>query len=152
VIPEIPEAAKALIGISKVRRVQVTERDIRRFAQAIGEAEPVKKGQRGLIAPPLFYQTLSYEEVPAECLPPDGSPVELDVPIPARRTVGGSSEYEVYQRAEAGDQIDVSTRLKDVSVKQGRSGVLYCVVVETEFCNLAGQRMAKETATYLKRL
>ena len=131
----------AMIGVEKVRHYEVTKRDIKRFAQAIGETNPIhfdedyaKSTKYGtIIAPPLFCQTFTFEDVPPSRLPNDGSPIEIDVPIPAQRTVGGGSSYEIFQRVKAGDQITAKSTLKDVFTKQGKSGKLYFVVVETEF-------------------
>ena len=52
----------AMIGVEKVRYYDVTKRDIKRFAQAIGETNPIhfdedyaKSTMYGtIIAPPLF--------------------------------------------------------------------------------------------------
>jgi acyl dehydratase len=150
----------AMIGVEKVRYYDVTKRDIKRFAQAIGETNPIhfdedyaKSTMYGtIIAPPLFCQTFTFEDVPSEQLPHDGSPVEIDVPIPARRTVGGGSSYEIFKRVKAGDKIKVKSMLKDVFTKEGRSGRLYFVIVETEFSDQKNELVAKETATYIKRL
>jgi hypothetical protein len=38
-------------------------------------------------------------------IPNDGSPIEIDVPIPTQKTVGGESTYTIFQRLKAGDQI-----------------------------------------------
>lgn len=150
----------ALIGVEKVRHYDVTKRDIKRFAQAIGEtnlihldedyAKSTKYGT--IIAPPLFCQTFTFEDVPPGRLPNDGSPIEIDVPIPAQRTVGGGSSYEIFQRVKVGDQITAKSTLKDVFTKEGKSGRLYLVVVETEFSNQKKEPVAKETATYIKRV
>lgn len=156
----LSEDVLAMIGAEKTRRYEVTGRDIRRFAQAIGETNPVHFDEdyaRGtmhgtIIAPPLFCQMFTFEDVPADQLPSDGSPVEIDVPLPARRTVGGASSYEIFKPVRAGDQIAVKTTLKDVFAKEGRSGKLYFVVVETEFSNQQDEPVAKETATYIKRV
>ena len=78
--------------------------------------------------------------------------MEMDVPLPAKRTVGGASSYEILQPVKAGDQITVKSILKDVFTKEGRSGKLYFVVVETEFSNQENEPVAKETATYIKRV
>jgi hydroxyacyl-ACP dehydratase HTD2-like protein with hotdog domain len=94
----------------------------------------------------------TYEDVPADELPEDGSPIEIDIPLPAKRTVGGASSYEIFQPVKAGDRITARSTLKDVFTKQGRSGKLYFVVVETEFSNQEDKPVAKETATYIKRL
>ena len=156
----MPNEVLAMIGLEKVRHYDVTQRDIRRFAQAIGETDPLHfdenyaRGTRygGIVAPPLFCQMFTFEDVPPDRLPGDGSPVELDVPVPARRTVGGASSYEIFQRVRAGDRITARATLKDVSTKEGRSGKLYFIVVDTEFSNQKNEPVARETATYIKRV
>ena len=146
------ERARAVIGVRRKRRCLVTARDIRRFAQAIGETCPVRDDDDpSLVAPPLFCQTLSYEELPLELLPPDGSPKELDVPLPAKRVVGGSSEFTLYRRVHAGELLEVVTWLKDVRIKQGKSGPLYLVAVETQCLDSDGNPVSTEVATYVKR-
>ncbi len=156
----ISEDVLAMIGVEKVRHYVVTKRDITRFAQAIGETNPIyfdenytKSTKHGVIlAPPLFCQIFTFEDVPADQLPKDGSPIEIDVPIPAQRTVGGASSYEIFQRVKVGDQITVKSMLTDVFTKQGKSGKLYFVIVETKFSNQEKILVAKETATYIKRI
>jgi acyl dehydratase len=149
-----------MIGVEKVRQYDVTKRDIKRFAQAIGETNPIHSDEDyarstrygTIIAPLLFCQIFTFEDVPVEQLPHDGSPIEIDVPIPARRTVGGGSNYEILKRVKAGDKITVKSTLKDFFTKKGKSGQLYFVVVETEFSNQKNELVAKETATYIKRV
>lgn len=148
-----------LIGVPKVRHYDVTARDIRHFAQAIGEEDPIHFDEDyakttkygGIVAPPLFCQVFTFEDVPARQLPRDGSPIELDIPIPAQRTVGGGSAYEIFRRVRAGDRITVKSMLRDVFAKEGRSGRLHFIVVETEFLNQKNELVARETATYIKR-
>lgn len=156
----VPEDVLAMIGVEKVRQYDVTMRDIKRFAQAIGEANPVhfdedyaKSTRHGtIVAPPLFCQMFTFEDVPQNQLPSDGSPVEVDVPVPAQRTVGGGSSYEIFQWIKAGDKIIAKSTLKDVFIKNGRSGKLYFIAVCTEFSNQKNELVAKETATYIKRV
>lgn len=156
----ISKEVLTLIGIEKVQHYEVTKRDIKRFAQAIGETNPIhfdenyaKNTRYGaIIAPPLFCQTFTFDDVPSAQLPNDGSPVEIDVPIPARRTVGGGSSFEVFQRVKAGDRITVKSTLKDVYTKEGRSGTLYFIIVDTEFSNQKNELVARESATYIKRV
>ena len=158
---ETPTAAGLLpiLGVPKVRQYEVTARDIRHFAQAIGEEDPVHFDEDyarttrygGIVAPPLFCQMFMFEDLPPGALPADGSPVELDVPVPAHRTVGGASSYEIFQRVRAGDRITARSTLRDVYTKEGRSGTLYFILVETEFSNQKNELVARETATYIKR-
>ena len=157
---KVPEEVLPMIGLEKVRRYDVTAKDIRRFAQAIGETNPIHydedyaKGTKygTIVAPPLFCQMFTFEDVPPDQLPSDGSPTEMDVPIPAKRTVGGASSYEIFQPVRVGDQITVKSTLRDVFSKEGKSGKLYFIVVETEFSNQKSEPVAKETATYIKRV
>jgi len=156
----VSEDVLAMIGVEKIRHYVVTKRDIKRFAQSIGETNPIyfdenyaKSTKYGVVlAPPLFCQIFTFEDVPPDQLPNDGSPTEIDVPIPAQRTVGGASSYEIFQRVKVGDQITAKSMLTDVFTKQGKSGKLYFVVVETEFSDQEKKLVAKETATYIKRI
>lgn len=149
----LPEAVRSRIGVKKRRRCLVTARDIRRFAQAIGEtvAAHGDDDDETLLAPPLFCQTLSYDELPVELLPPDGSPAELDVPVPAKRLVGGASDFTLHRRVRAGELLTVETQLKDLQVKQGKSGVLYLLFVETHISDAEGKPVSTDVATYVKR-
>jgi hydroxyacyl-ACP dehydratase HTD2-like protein with hotdog domain len=147
VLPAIPPGLRAQLCAPRTRRCVVTARDIRRFNQAIGEPDDGD----GLVAAPLFCQTLTWEEVPLERLPADGSPAELDVPIPATRVVGGSSEYVIHRLVRAGDELDVVSVLKDVRAKEGRSGLVYLVVIETRCTDRDGRPVATEVATFVKR-
>jgi acyl dehydratase len=156
---DIPESVRALVGVETTRHVQVTTNDIKRFAQAIGATDPVHYDEQHaratrhgrIVAPPLFCQTLTYDDVPPEQLGADGSPAEINLDIPAQRAVGGSSEYRINRLVAAGETITIVSRLADVYAKQGRSGPLYMVVVQTDFRDEAGEPVASETATYIKR-
>ena len=155
----LPDAVQRAIGATKKRRFEVNARDINRFAQAIGERNPIhcdedharRSRHGGIVAPPLFCQTLTYEDASPEQLPADGSPLEISVPVPAVRTVGGSSEYTIHRLVRAGEVIEIKSTLKDVYTKQGRSGLLYIVVVETVFTDADDRPVATELATYIKR-
>jgi hypothetical protein len=65
--------------------------------------------------------------------------------------VGGSSDYRINRLVGAGETITVVSRLADVYTKEGRSGPLYMVVVQTDFRDEADELVASETATYIKR-
>ncbi len=157
---EIPAEARKLIGLERWRDYVVTKRDIRRFAQAIGDPNPLYYDEayarttrfKSIVAPPLFCQAFAFSDVPPEKLPPDGSPVEADVPLPARRLVGGGSIFENYIRIKPGDRIVVKARIKDIYTRQGKSGCLYFIVHETTFFNQNDELAAKEVTTFIKRI
>ena len=66
-----------MIGMEKVRSYDVTKKDIRRFAQAIDDSNPLYCDEeyakntkfKSIIAPPLFVQTFAFEDVPINKLP-----------------------------------------------------------------------------------
>jgi acyl dehydratase len=155
----IPEAVRAQIGVETTRRVPVSADDIRRFAQAIGADDPIHHDEQHarasrhgrIVAPALFCQALTYDPVPRDQLGADGSPAEINLDLPAQRAVGGSSSYRINRLVGAGETITVTSRLADVHAKQGRSGPLFMIVVETEFRDEADALVASETATYIKR-
>lgn len=139
------------IGLTRRRRVEVTLRDIRRFAQAIGEPCP-RPFEGHVEAPALFCQALMYEDVEPAELPPDGAPLEIDIGLPNARTVGGSSDFRIARRLRAGDVIDVESVVREIEVKKGRSGRLYLVSVETRFTDASREEVARELATYVQRI
>ena len=156
---KLSEMKLNLVGIEKERIYDVTRRDIKRFAQAIDDPNPLFYDEeyakqtrfKSIVAPPLFCQTFTFEDVPLSELPKDGSPIEIDVELPATRTVGGGSVYEIFKRVKVGDTIKVKSKLTHVYEKQGKSGTLYFLTVETTFVNQVDEIVAKETATFIKR-
>jgi hydroxyacyl-ACP dehydratase HTD2-like protein with hotdog domain len=77
--------------------------------------------------------------------------VELNLPIPATRTVGGGSEYHIARLVRADEVIVVDSTLKAVEAKQGKTGELFLITIETVFRDAAGDLVASECATYIKR-
>lgn len=155
----IPAETKAMIGKKRINVYEVTKKDIRRFAQAIGDPnrlyydeEYAKKSRYGkIIAPPLFCHSIAFEDVPAEKLREDGLPTEIDVPLPVQRAIGGGSEFEVGEPISPGDVITVTGTIIDIYEKQGKSGVLYFVVIDTVYTNQNGKMVAREKAKYIQR-
>jgi len=157
---ELPADALKLIGVEKRREYVVTRKDIKRFAQAIGDPNPLYYDEvyarttrfNTIVAPPLFGQAFAFEDVPADHLLPDGSPVEAAVPLPARKLVGGGSVFENYIRFKPGDTIVVASKITDIHTKQGKRGRLYFIVHETCFYNQRQELAAKEVTTFIKRM
>lgn len=156
---DIPAEAKAMIGVETILHYQVTARDITRFAQAIDDPNPLytdpeyaKNSKYGsIIAPPLFCQMFAYSDIPASELKQDGSPKEIDVPLPTTRVLGGGSSFEVGEPIRAGDMITVVKKIHDIFKKQGKSGLLYFVLMDNLWTNQNGEMVAHEVATYIHR-
>jgi acyl dehydratase len=158
-VSELSTELRNLIGSKRSITCVVTARDISHFAQAIGDDDPIyhdeaygRSSRHGsMIAPPLFCQTYAFADLPVAGMPIDLSPSEADVPVPAERTVGGSSAYEFFAPIRSGDVIIRTSELKDVIKKVGRDGDLYLVVVETTYVNQNQVLVGREEATYVKK-
>jgi len=156
---DIPAEARAMIGKERVLVYEVTKKDIRRFAQAIGDKNPLyvdeeyakKTKYKKIIAPPLFCHAFAFEDVPAEDLREDGLPIEVDVPLPVKRAIGGASSFEVGEPISPGDTITATKKLVDIYKKTGKTGELYFIVIDTVYRNGKGAMVAREKATYIQR-
>lgn len=156
---ELPEATRAVIGQVTEHTYEVGIKDIRRYAQAIGDPDPIYTGSgqgdggspSALVAPPLFCHALAFEDVPAEQLRADGLPTELDVPLPTARAIGGGSKFDVGAPVRAGDVITVRKTITDIYKKTGRSGDLVFVVLDATYTNQNGELVAREHGTFVNR-
>ncbi|MCF8062646.1 MAG: MaoC family dehydratase N-terminal domain-containing protein [Deltaproteobacteria bacterium] len=156
---ELPDEAKRMIGVEKTKTYQVTKKDIRRYAQAIGDLNPLyfdeayAAGTRygKIVAPPLFCHSFAFDDVPAEELREDGLPIELDVPLPVTRAIGGGSVFDVGSPISPGDEIKVTKKIVDIYSKTGKSGLLYFIVIDTLYENQNNEMVAREKATYIQR-
>lgn len=158
-IDDIPAEARAMIGKETVHYYQVTDRDIRRFAQAIDDPNPIYHNNEyakntchgGIIAPPLLCQMFAYTDAPEKELKGDGSPKEIDVPLSTTRVLGGGSSFEIGEPIHIGDEIKIVKKIADIYKKQGRSGTLFFVQMDNYWTNQNGQMVAHEVATYIHR-
>lgn len=158
-VESLPPETQAAIGRASEHVYDVTKKDIRRYAQAIGDSNPLYYDEAyaattrygGVVAPPLFCHTLAFEDVPADALRPDGLPTELDVPLPTARAVGGGSVFETYERVRPGDVITVKKVIEDIYRKAGSSGELFFVVLDTTYTNQDGRVVAHERGTFVNR-
>jgi acyl dehydratase len=156
---DIPAAARAMIGKETVVYYQVTDRDIRRFAQAIDDPNPMYSDPdhaqhsryQAIIAPPLLCQMFAYSDAPEGELKADGSPKEIDVPLPTTRVLGGGSSFDIGEPIRIGDEIKAIKKITNIYRKKGRSGELYFVVVDNLWKNQHDQMVAHEVATYIHR-
>jgi len=163
---------KAMIGKETPVRClgEVYARDIRRFAQAVGDfnrlyidEEYAKKSRyKGIIAPPLFYISLVYDRGTQAIIQDDGAfliPQERDkgicvmvggIPIPQLPGTMMFAEREVSfpQPIRPGDIISVSGKLDDVYEKEGRKGTKLTFAVGTNtYTNHRGEVVVRERVT-----
>ncbi len=107
--------------------LEVERGHIRRFADAVGDPSPLYRdeaaaraaGYPRIPAPPTFAAALRGND------PRDG--IELDW----KRLLHGEQEYLFERPIFAGDRLTLVGRIAAADVKQGRSGVIDLMVVET---------------------
>ncbi len=120
---------KSAIGrTTKTSTMEVEKGHIRRFAQAIGDDNPLyhdeeyakKTRSGGIIAPPTFPTVFGFE----------GERVMEGLDINYARLLHGEQEYEYFAPIKAGDTIRFSTTIVDITEKEGKSGVMDIITSE----------------------
>lgn len=171
ITPEV----KALIGYesSWVEACDEVEKGaIRRHIQSIMDDDPVywneekaaKTKYKGIVAPPLF-PLHAFRRPPGTPDPlervsedPDFDGVTRDfgpglplVPIPLPRLLNGGNQVEVYQLARPGEKIRAKSKYLDIYQREGKSGILVFVIVETIYANHQGEKLLKSFQTLILR-
>ena len=143
----VTEEARKQIGKSgDARTIEVERGAIRRFAEAIGDANPLFNDERearksrfgGMIAPPTFCRSL---------LAPG---VDVQLNMPSYRGLDGGSDWEYFEPIRAGDRITVQTRLADLRESEGRLGPMVFITTETTYTNQFGQVCAIQRSTGIR--
>jgi 3-methylfumaryl-CoA hydratase len=100
----------------------------------------------GTELPPLWHWIYFWTVVPASEVGADGHPQRggflPPVPLPRRMWAGGRLEF--LQPLRVGEALTRTSTIKDVTIKQGRSGTLVFVCVRHEFGNAQGLALAEE--------
>lgn len=150
----------------------VEQGQIRRHAQAIMDPDPTYRDEPeakaskfgGIVAPPLF---------PLHALrPPPGGADPLataatdphfdgssrgeikgfpNPPIPLVRVLNGGNNVEIYQQAKLGEKIRFKSKYADIYQKEGRSGTMVFVLIETIYVNDKNEVLLKATQTRIMR-
>ncbi len=128
--------------------VEVEKGAIRRFAEAIGDPNPVYQdeqaakaaGYAGLVAPPTFPVVLASN---------DRFRHSLD--LGTRSILHGEQQFEYGRPIVAGDRITVRSRVADVQERAGAGGPMDILVVEDEGRDDRGELMFRSRATWILR-
>lgn len=130
---------KRFIGLSgKVYIFEVEKRHLRQFTEAIGDPNPlyVDEGYAsntsygGLIAPPTFSMAVGA----------DGGdlPLELDT----SRMLHGEQEFIYYHPIRPGDRLECQMKVSDLYEREGKSGSMQFLVLDTEMKDDEGEMIA----------
>ncbi|RKQ29991.1 MaoC family dehydratase N-terminal domain-containing protein [Oceanobacillus halophilus] len=129
----------SVVGLSgEVFIFDVEFRHIHQFADAIGDANPLytdkeyaKNSKYGsIIAPPTFSVAFS------------GEGAELPINLDERRMLHGEQEFIYYRPIQLGDRLYCQRKISDLYEKEGKSGKMQFLVVDTEIKDEGGQMVA----------
>jgi acyl dehydratase len=151
-------AAIGRVGSPRTAWDEVSRGEIRRYAQAIMDDDPVYWDEEharrtkfgGVVAPPFLPGKIFRVRPDApdplrederlwsgEHTPRGESDLRIPWP-PGWIVLHGSDESEIYQLARPGDRITARSKLVDMYERQGRSGHLVMAVTETAYFNQDG--------------
>jgi acyl dehydratase len=141
------EARKQIGKAGEARTIEVERGAIRRFAEAIGDPNPLFNNEAearqtrfgGMIAPPTFCRSLS-------AAIPD---VKLDMGESFRGLDGGS-DWEYFEPIRPGDRITVQTKIADLRESAGRLGTMVFITTETSYTNQFGKICALQRSTAIR--
>jgi acyl dehydratase len=143
----VTEEAKQQIGrMGEPRTYEVERGAIRRFAEAIGDPNPLYNHEQearrtrfgGMITPPTFCRSL-------------GAPVpEVKLDMSQYRGLDGGSDWEYRVPIRPGDRITVQTRLADLRESEGRLGPMVFITTETTYTNQFGEICAIQRSTGIR--
>jgi acyl dehydratase len=140
---------KSLIGRESDPVVHDVEKNaIRRFAEALGDANPIyadeaaakAAGFPGLVAPPTFPVTLAAN---------DRFRHSLD--LGTRNILHGEQVIEAARSVVAGDRITVKSKVADVQERTGASGSMDVLVIEDEGRDDKGDLVFRTRETLILR-
>ena len=131
---------RELIGHATEPTRVIVERDhVRRFAEAIGDRNPLWVTQ----APPTFLVAL----VPG---PEDVPEIAKTAERYGTNWLNGGNRFEYGRALKVGDQLVVTGVLMEVSVKKGSHGHLLIIVFKTDFSDDTGLAVARLFATAIR--
>ncbi|HVA68113.1 MAG TPA: MaoC family dehydratase N-terminal domain-containing protein [Candidatus Binataceae bacterium] len=143
----VTEEVKKQIGMESESRTAEIERGaIRRFAEAVGDSNPVFNDEAaarhtpfgGMIAPPTFCRSIS------AAIP------DIKLNMAQFRGLDGGSEWEYFEPIRAGDRITVVSKVADLRESAGKLGPMVFITIETSYTNQFGQLCAVQRATGIR--
>ncbi len=140
------EVIKQIGKVAEPRTYEVERGAIRRFAEAIGDANPLfnneqearKSRYSGMIAPPTFCRSMM------AAFP------EVKIDIPGNRGLDGGSDWEYFEPIRPGDRITVQCKIADIRESAGRLGAMVFTTIETSYTNQFGQVVALQRSTSIR--
>ena len=135
---------------SKPATNEVEKGAIRRFAEALGETNPIyfeeaaarAAGYRSVVAPPTFATTLRA-----------GSDLREGLMLtPGKHLLQAEQSFEYARPIVAGDRLTVRSRIAEVAQRQTPSGLTDVVVIEDEGRDEAGDVVYRSRQLWVVRM
>ncbi len=147
-------ANKAMIGkeLPPVTAA-IDPESVRAFARALGETDPLYLDEQaaakgpfgGIVAPPTYPIAFMAQSMAGAASWFD------DLGLDFMTLVHGEQEFEYRRPVRAGETLTLTARIKDVYEKQGRSGVLDILVLETEAQDASGAEVFASRQTLVSK-
>lgn len=163
-IEQIYEVARRKIGLSDARDLgPISRKDFQRFAVAVGDLNPLyfseeaarSAGYPTVIAPPLFITSvMGWGAGPSEVDLREDGLAELEsflVPTTGLRVMGGGQHVELHAPVLDGMTVTMHRKLSDVSLKEGRSGLLVLFTIARTFLDNKGDLLVTCRETFIGR-
>jgi 3-methylfumaryl-CoA hydratase len=132
------------IGRTETRADVATAAPVAALSATLDRSDP--EPVSGTVVPPLWHWLYFLPISPLGEACPDGHPKRggflPPVPLPRRMFAGGRLEF--HHPLQVGDEITRTSRITDVSGKEGRSGTLVFVTVRHEIADAAGVALTEE--------
>ena len=113
-----------------------------------------KLGENGAPAPAGIHWCIAPDIVPMSGIGPDGHPSRggylPPIPFPRRMWAGGSLTF--FDRLRVGDEVTRSSTIKDVELKQGKSGALIFVTVQHDYATTRGLALTERQDIVYRKL
>lgn len=118
---------------------EVEKGHIRRFCEAVGEPNPIYREGERIPAPPTFAIALRPNDVR------EGMGIDM------KKVLHGEQEFEFRRPVYAGDVLTIVQRIADIYEKQGKSGAMDFLVLETIATDNKGETVYTARANVVVR-
>ena len=149
----ITDKMRAEIGVeSEPVTFEVDNTACRMFARAVGYTDPIyfdeqyakSKGYRGIPAPVGFLGHVVYNPNEPQSAR-GGAYIRTDTPF--KRLLNGGTDIEYFESVCAGDVLTATSKLIDLSEREGRLGPMLVTVTESTYRNQDGKLVARARGT-----
>ena len=176
-MPFVTDDMRALIGVPGPRLTApypLGADELRRFVQGVMEGNPVHWDEAAardsrygeVVATPLFPMHSTTRRAPGTADPLDrvhddpgwdGTDLAAGlgglppIEVPLKRVLNGGTEAEFFRLAKLGDVITAQSVYTDITEREGRSGPMVLVKVQTTYTNGDDEKLLVSTMTVIMR-